>query len=119
MFIDEIHTGDRRRRDSPGGAMDASNSAQAGARVRYDPLHRLGRPTRNTASISRRIAPWFGDSKDRRQRTNRCRCDRNFEGPKPYFEEYHKLKYTSEAIKAAVELSSRYIHDRKLPGQGD
>src|SRR6516162_1036288 len=34
---------------------------------------------------------------------------------KPYFEDYHKLKYTSDAIKAAVELSSRYIHDRKLP----
>ncbi|MGN6572667.1 MAG: AAA family ATPase, partial [Pseudolabrys sp.] len=27
----------------------------------------------------------------------------------------HKLKYTNDAIKAAVELSSRYIHDRKLP----
>jgi ATP-dependent Clp protease ATP-binding subunit ClpA len=36
-------------------------------------------------------------------------------GLKPYFEDYHKLKYTSEAIKAAVELSARYIHDRKLP----
>ncbi|HJS62112.1 MAG TPA: AAA family ATPase, partial [Pseudolabrys sp.] len=36
-------------------------------------------------------------------------------GLKPYFEDYHKLKYTNEAIKAAVELSSRYIHDRKLP----
>jgi ATP-dependent Clp protease ATP-binding subunit ClpA len=36
-------------------------------------------------------------------------------GLKPYFEDYHKLKYTSDAIKAAVELSSRYIHDRKLP----
>ncbi|MGD9921988.1 MAG: AAA family ATPase, partial [Pseudorhodoplanes sp.] len=36
-------------------------------------------------------------------------------GLKPYFEEYHKLKYTNEAIKAAVELSARYIHDRKLP----
>src|SRR5262249_20856980 len=34
---------------------------------------------------------------------------------KPYFEDYHKLKYTSDAIKAAVELSARYIHDRKLP----
>src|SRR5262249_57287968 len=29
--------------------------------------------------------------------------------------DYHKLKYTSEAIKAAVELSARYIHDRRLP----
>jgi ATP-dependent Clp protease ATP-binding subunit ClpA len=36
-------------------------------------------------------------------------------GLKPYFGDYHKLKYTNEAIKAAVELSSRYIHDRKLP----
>jgi ATP-dependent Clp protease ATP-binding subunit ClpA len=36
-------------------------------------------------------------------------------GLKPYFEAYHKLKYTNEAVKAAVELSARYIHDRKLP----
>src|SRR5439155_1624320 len=36
-------------------------------------------------------------------------------GLKPYFEDYHKLKYTGEAIRAAVELSARYIHDRKLP----
>ena len=36
-------------------------------------------------------------------------------GLKPYFEDYHKLNYTNEAIKAAVELSARYIHDRKLP----
>ena len=36
-------------------------------------------------------------------------------GLKPYFEEYHKLKYTNEAIKAAVELSAKYINDRKLP----
>src|SRR5215467_8442105 len=36
-------------------------------------------------------------------------------GLKPYFEEYHKLRYTSDAIKAAVELSAKYINDRKLP----
>src|SRR6266850_1920279 len=36
-------------------------------------------------------------------------------GLKPYFEDFHKLKYTAEAIRAAVQLSSRYIHDRKLP----
>ncbi|HEY7550002.1 MAG TPA: AAA family ATPase, partial [Hyphomicrobiaceae bacterium] len=36
-------------------------------------------------------------------------------GLKPYFEEYHKLKYTSDAVKAAVELSAKYINDRKLP----
>ena len=36
-------------------------------------------------------------------------------GLKPYFEEFHKVKYTNEAIKASVELSARYINDRKLP----
>ena len=36
-------------------------------------------------------------------------------GLKPYFEDFHKVSYTSEAIKASVELSARYINDRKLP----
>jgi ATP-dependent Clp protease ATP-binding subunit ClpA len=36
-------------------------------------------------------------------------------GLKPYFEDFHKVKYTQDAIKAAVELSAKYIHDRKLP----
>jgi ATP-dependent Clp protease ATP-binding subunit ClpA len=36
-------------------------------------------------------------------------------GLKPYFEDFHKLRYTGDAIKAAVELSARYINDRKLP----
>jgi ATP-dependent Clp protease ATP-binding subunit ClpA len=36
-------------------------------------------------------------------------------GLKSVFEDYHKLKYTNDAIKAAVELSAKYINDRKLP----
>ena len=36
-------------------------------------------------------------------------------GLKPYFEEHHAIKYTNDAIKTAVELSDRYINDRKLP----
>jgi ATP-dependent Clp protease ATP-binding subunit ClpA len=36
-------------------------------------------------------------------------------GLKPSFEDHHQVRYTANAIKAAVELSSRYIHDRKLP----
>ena len=39
-------------------------------------------------------------------------------GLKTYYEDFHKLKYTDDAIKTAVELSARYITDRKLPGQG-
>ena len=36
-------------------------------------------------------------------------------GLKPYYERHHKVRYTAEAIRAAVELSPRYIGDRKLP----
>ena len=36
-------------------------------------------------------------------------------GLKPYFEDHHSVKYTADAIKASVELASRYINDRKLP----
>ena len=36
-------------------------------------------------------------------------------GLKPYYERHHKVRYTSEALRAAVELSHRYIGDRKLP----
>src|SRR3982074_998242 len=36
-------------------------------------------------------------------------------GIKSYFENYHKLRCTSYAVRAAVELSAKYINDRKLP----
>ena len=36
-------------------------------------------------------------------------------GLKPYYEEHHQVRYTAEALRAAVELSNRYIGDRKLP----
>src|SRR6201986_3231853 len=36
-------------------------------------------------------------------------------GIKSYYENYHKLRYTADAVKAAVELSAKYINDRKLP----
>src|SRR5579862_7065280 len=34
---------------------------------------------------------------------------------KGYYEKHHKVRYTSAAIRSAVELSSRYINDRYLP----
>lgn len=37
------------------------------------------------------------------------------QGLRPHYEKHHNVKYTADAIKAAVELSSRYINDRKLP----
>ena len=37
------------------------------------------------------------------------------DGIKESFEEYHKVKYTEEALKSAVNLSAKYINDRFLP----
>jgi len=36
-------------------------------------------------------------------------------GLKTAYEKHHKVRYTDEAIRASVELSAKYIHDRKLP----
>jgi len=40
---------------------------------------------------------------------------RILQGLKSYFEEFHNVKYTDEAIQSAVDLSVRHITDRKLP----
>lgn len=36
-------------------------------------------------------------------------------GLKDYYEDYHKIVYTEEALRAAVELSAKYVNDRFLP----
>src|ERR1700680_2164618 len=114
MFIDEIHTVIGAGATS-GGAMDASNllkPALAAGTVRC-----IGSTT------YKEYRQYF--EKDRALVRRFQKIDVNeptipdaieiLKGLKPYFEEYHKLRYTNEAIKAAVELSARYIHDRKLP----
>ena len=114
MFIDEIHTVIGAGATS-GGAMDASNllkPALAGGTLRC-----IGSTT------YKEYRQYF--EKDRALVRRFQKIDVNepsipdaieiLKGLKPYFEDYHRLKYTNEAIKAAVELSARYIHDRKLP----
>jgi ATP-dependent Clp protease ATP-binding subunit ClpA len=114
LFIDEIHTVIGAGATS-GGAMDASNllkPALASGTVRC-----IGSTT------YKEYRQYF--EKDRALVRRFQKIDVNepsipdaieiLKGLKPYFEDYHKLKYTNDAIKAAVELSARYIHDRKLP----
>ncbi|MGE0063564.1 MAG: ATP-dependent Clp protease ATP-binding subunit ClpA [Xanthobacteraceae bacterium] len=114
MFIDEIHTVIGAGATS-GGAMDASNllkPALASGTIRC-----IGSTT------YKEYRQYF--EKDRALVRRFQKIDVNepsvpdaieiLKGLKPYFESYHKLKYTNDAIKAAVELSARYIHDRKLP----
>jgi ATP-dependent Clp protease ATP-binding subunit ClpA len=114
LFIDEIHTVIGAGATS-GGAMDASNllkpALQAGT------LRCMGSTT------YKEYRQYF--EKDRALVRRFQKIDiaeptipdaiKILKGLKPYFEEYHKVRYTNEAVKAAVELAAKYINDRKLP----
>ena len=45
----------------------------------------------------------------------KLRCMGSTTYKEPYFEEHHRVNYTNDAIRTAVDLSARYINDRKLP----
>jgi ATP-dependent Clp protease ATP-binding subunit ClpA len=114
MFIDEIHTVIGAGATS-GGAMDASNLLK--------PALSSGAVRCIGSTTYKEYRQYF--EKDRALVRRFQKIDVKepsipdaieiLKGLKPYFEEFHKLRYTHEAIKAAVELSARYIHDRKLP----
>ncbi|ACB95298.1 ATP-dependent Clp protease ATP-binding subunit ClpA [Beijerinckia indica] len=114
LFIDEIHTVIGAGATS-GGAMDASNLLKPA--LAQGSLRCIGSTT------YKEYRQYF--EKDRALVRRFQKIDVNepsvpdaieiIKGLKPYFEEFHKIRYTTEAVKAAVELSARYIHDRKLP----
>jgi ATP-dependent Clp protease ATP-binding subunit ClpA len=114
LFIDEIHTVIGAGATS-GGAMDASNLLKPA--LSSGAIRCIGSTT------YKEFRQFF--EKDRALVRRFQKIDVNeptvddaiaiMKGLKPYFEDFHKVKYTSEAIKAAVELSARYISDRKLP----
>jgi ATP-dependent Clp protease ATP-binding subunit ClpA len=114
LFIDEIHTVIGAGATS-GGAMDASNLLKPA--LAQGSLRCIGSTT------YKEYRQYF--EKDRALVRRFQKIDVHepsvpdtveiLKGLKPYFEEFHKVRYTQEAVKAAVELSARYIHDRKLP----
>ena len=114
LFIDEIHTVIGAGATS-GGAMDASNLLKPA--LSSGAIRCIGSTT------YKEYRQFF--EKDRALVRRFQKIDVNepniedaieiMKGLKPYFEEFHHLKYSNEAIKAAVELSARYITDRKLP----
>ena len=114
LFIDEIHTVIGAGATS-GGAMDASNllkPALSGGTIRG-----IGSTT------DKAFRHHF--EKDRALLRRFQKIDVNeptiedtikiLAGLRSAFEEHHNVRYTPDAIKAAVELSARYINDRKLP----
>jgi len=114
LFIDEIHTVIGAGATS-GGAMDASNLLKPA--LASGSLRCIGSTTykeyRNYFEKDRALVRRF-----QKIDVNEPTIDdaiKILEGIKSYYEQYHKVRYTKDAIKAAVELSAKYIGDRKLP----
>ncbi len=114
LFIDEIHTVIGAGATS-GGAMDASNMlkpALASGTIRC-----MGSTTykeyRGYIEKDRALLRRF--QKIDVNEPSVSDAVKILKGLKPYFEDYHHIRYTAEAIKAAVDLSAKYINDRKLP----
>ncbi|MBD0416315.1 ATP-dependent Clp protease ATP-binding subunit ClpA [Oryzicola mucosus] len=114
LFIDEIHTVIGAGATS-GGAMDASNLLKPA--LSSGAIRCIGSTTykefRQFFEKDRALVRRF-----QKIDVNEPSIDDAVEimmGLRPYYEDFHKVKFTPDAIKAAVELSARYINDRKLP----
>jgi ATP-dependent Clp protease ATP-binding subunit ClpA len=114
LFIDEIHTVIGAGATS-GGAMDASNLLKPA--LASGSLRCMGSTTykefRNHFEKDRALVRRF-------QKIDVIEPSvedtiKILKGLKPYYEEYHHVRYTADAIRTAVELAAKYINDRKLP----
>lgn len=114
LFIDEIHTIIGAGSTS-GGALDACNLLKPS--LARGTLRCLGSTTfkeyNNTIEKDRALARRF--QKIDVYEPTPADAIKILRGLKPYYEEHHKIRFLPAAIEAAVELSVRYIHDRKLP----
>ncbi len=114
LFIDEIHTVIGAGATS-GGSMDASNLLK--------PALQSGNLRCVGSTTYKEYRTYF--EKDRALVRRFQKIDVNepsvedairiLQGLKATYEEHHGVRYTGDAITAAVELSSKYVHDRKLP----
>jgi ATP-dependent Clp protease ATP-binding subunit ClpA len=114
LFIDEIHTIVGAGAVS-GGSMDASNILKPA--LASGQLRCIGSTTHNEykasferdRALARRfqiieiLQPSVGDT------------IQILHGLKSYYENHHGVKYSDEAVRAAAELSAKYINDRYLP----
>jgi ATP-dependent Clp protease ATP-binding subunit ClpA len=114
VFIDELHTIVGAGAAS-GGAMDASNlikPALANGKLRC-----IGTTThkeyRSYIEKDRALARRFQSIEVEEPSIDET--IKVLKGLRPKYEEFHGVKYTDKALRVAVELSSRYLHDRRLP----
>jgi ATP-dependent Clp protease ATP-binding subunit ClpC len=113
LFIDELHT--IVGAGATTGSLDAANilkPALARGEIRVigaTTLTEYRKHIEHDAALERRFQPILVEEPSMEESLDILK------GVRPNYEKHHDIKITDEAIKAAVELSSRYITDRFLP----
>ncbi|MET9073229.1 ATP-dependent Clp protease ATP-binding subunit [Streptomyces sp. NPDC004232] len=114
VFIDELHTVVGAGSGGEGGAMDAGNILKP-ALARGE-LHIVGATTleefrriEKDAALARRFQPILVPEPTVPDTIEILR------GLRDRYEAHHQVRYTDEALVAAVQLSDRYLTDRRLP----
>ena len=114
LFIDEIHTivgaG-----ATTGGSMDASNILK--------PVLSNGQIRCIGSTTYKEYRNYFDKDKAFSRRFQKIdisepsvkECFEILKGIKKYYENFHNLKYTDEALQLAIDLANRYITEKKLP----
>ncbi|HIW22182.1 MAG TPA: ATP-dependent Clp protease ATP-binding subunit, partial [Candidatus Dorea intestinavium] len=113
LFLDEVHT--IIGAGGAEGAIDASNILKPSL-ARGD-IQLIGATTiteyrkhiEKDAALERRFQPITIEEPTPEE------CSVILQGIKAKYETHHRVRITDEAIKAAVEMSNRYINDRFLP----
>ncbi|WP_245958556.1 ATP-dependent Clp protease ATP-binding subunit [Microbacterium bovistercoris] len=114
VFIDEVHTVVGAGGSGEAGGMDAGNILKP--RLARGDLHMIGATTldeyrriEKDPALERRFQPVkVGEP-------SVADAVRILEGLKQAYEDHHRVTYTDAAIRAAVQLSDRYLSDRVLP----
>lgn len=113
LFIDELHT--VVGAGAATGSIDASNMLKPA--LSRGEIQVIGATTideyrkyiEKDAALERRFSPVFVEEPDPETTIEMLR------GLRKRYEEHHQLTISDEALRAAVQLSSRYINDRFLP----
>ncbi|WP_128379946.1 ATP-dependent Clp protease ATP-binding subunit [Streptomyces cavernae] len=114
VFIDELHTVVGAGAGGEGGAMDASNILKPP--LARGELHIVGATTleeyrriEKDAALARRFQPILVPEPSVADAVEILR------GLRDRYEAHHQVRYTDDALIAAVELSDRYLTERHLP----
>jgi ATP-dependent Clp protease ATP-binding subunit ClpC len=114
VFIDELHTVVGAGGGGEGGSMDAGNILKPP--LARGELHIVGATTleefrriEKDAALARRFQPILVPEPSVADAIEILR------GLRDRYEAHHQVRYTDEALVAAVELSDRYLSDRRLP----